>query len=768
MTPSSAVAKQQTKTHWVSPVAHRQFDRSPELTAIERATIGELLESSRFWGDGGPAEVEQRVRILHRLRIPLREALAGVEGERRHKEEAIATFLRLCGQMGRAYWGWSQETWHRVLTTDVATLLAPHRFPASANVSQYVLVVAYLLDCLVDINALSNLRALYLARKVFGRQLLEPPLRAVREVVAKWGYAETGQKSLLTTLCQVFLLNRSPYLEDLTAERLDQFRQGWSRGRRGRLFRLRRALVGMGILDEPMPLPQTHPKEAGGSAGSREPGAHPEWHQWVERWEATSTLVPGSRQRARCVLLAAGRWLQKQHPEITSPQQWDRNLAIAYVAAVDRMRVGDYAGSLPHSHARDGQPLKAGSKASCLNTMRAFFSDLQEWCWIPIRFDPRRALATPPTVKAQIGPAPRTIAADLWAKLLWAGLNLTAEDFVKDGRPLYCYPIEMLRAMAVVWLFAGLRCNEILRLRVGCVRRQEQDTIIPESGEMLPKAAIWLLDVPVNKTGTAFTKPVDPLVGQAISAWERIRPQQPALLDRKTGNLVHFLFCYRATRIDARSINGLIIPTLCRKAGISMEDIRGKITSHRARATIASQLFNAREPMTLFELQAWLGHRSPRTTQHYVAFSPIRLGKAYADAGYLAHNLRAIEVLVDRDAAKSVAAATGGPWRCYDLGHGLCTYEFFEQCSHRMACQRCDFYAPKESSREQLLQARAHILRLAAEATLTEEERAAIDLDVVGLDRLLSTLSSEPAQTGDSSGHSQIVHQNRPNCSDST
>jgi integrase len=37
-------------------------------------------------------------------------------------------------------------------------------------------------------------------------------------------------------------------------------------------------------------------------------------------------------------------------------------------------------------------------------------------------------------------------------------------------------------------------------------------------------------------------------------------------------------------------------------------NVRGNITSHRGRSTIASQLFNANEPMKLFELQEWLGH----------------------------------------------------------------------------------------------------------------------------------------------------------------
>jgi hypothetical protein len=76
--------------------------------------------------------------------------------------------------------------------------------------------------------------------------------------------------------------------------------------------------------------------------------------------------------------------------------------------------------------------------------------------------------------------------------------------------------------------------------------------------------------------------------------------------------------------------------------------VRGRITSHRARSTIASQLFNAKEPMTLFELQEWLGHSSPDATQHYAKITPTKLAKSYADAGYFGRNLRTIEILIDR------------------------------------------------------------------------------------------------------------------------
>jgi len=32
------------------------------------------------------------------------------------------------------------------------------------------------------------------------------------------------------------------------------------------------------------------------------------------------------------------------------------------------------------------------------------------------------------------------------------------------------YPLEMVRAVVLVWLFAGLRSDELRRLRAGCIR----------------------------------------------------------------------------------------------------------------------------------------------------------------------------------------------------------------------------------------------------------------------------------------------------------
>ncbi|MEW6233540.1 MAG: tyrosine-type recombinase/integrase [Chloroflexota bacterium] len=594
----------------------------------------------------------------------------------------------------------------------------------------------------------------HLAQKIFGRQAVQSAVQVVQAVLIGWGYASDRLTPLIATICEALLLNRSAHLQALSTERLAEFRLGAPKSRRGYYLQLSKALVAVGLIEsslEPIKDPNSRARQVRMTDARC---IHPEWLGWIKRWEESSTLAPSTRRHLRLFLHKVGRWLMSHYPDVTGPGGWTRELGLEWVSALDHMKVGDYV-ACPKSSSRLGKPLLPRSKSSYLGAMRTFFRDLEEWEWIPRRFDPRRVFATPGSVKALIGPAPRTISDDNWAWLMWAGMNLTDEDMSSDAGSPY-YPVALVRALASVWLFSGLRSDEIVRLRLGCVRWQRNEVSVGGAGEILPQGVVCLLDVPINKTGSAFTKPVDAVVGKEIEAWQEARPRQPAFLDAKTGEVVDFLFCYRARPLPREYINGSLIPILCRKAGIPMRDVRGTITSHRARATIASQLANSREPMSLFELQAWLGHRSPASTQNYVAVAPTRLAKAYADAGYLARNIRAIEVLIDRDAVRTAAAAHGEPWRYYDLGHCFCTYEFFDQCPHRMACARCDFCIPKESNRAQLLEAKTNLLRLFEEIPLTDEERAVADGDLDALDRLIAMLSDRPTPSGQTP--KQLIH----------
>ncbi len=66
------------------------------------------------------------------------------------------------------------------------------------------------------------------------------------------------------------------------------------------------------------------------------------WSTWVERWFATSTLTSKGRGIFRGAMSKAGRWLAAEHPQIAEPGQWTRQTCAAWVAAVDRLTVGDY------------------------------------------------------------------------------------------------------------------------------------------------------------------------------------------------------------------------------------------------------------------------------------------------------------------------------------------------------------------------------------------------------------------------------------------
>ncbi|MDN5917910.1 MAG: site-specific integrase [Pseudonocardia sp.] len=736
---------------WAWPIDLSGCDRSA-VTAVEVAALRALGSQLRRPPGYEPRSLAwQRVRRLveplDRARDALHMSREGAPGrrQRRAADDAIGVILWRCGQSETSFWDWPPETWATLIGPGTAGFGAPWPETIDTAARLYLVCYAYLLTGFVDFHRLTRLRGLALARRVFGPAQVAAAIEPVKKVLTGWGHQMDQQAGtgVDTTVSLMLLVNRSPRLADLDDAVVIALREhpAVKLKTRGESYSVHRALAELGYT--------SRPRQPHGVAPRRVEGDGSEWMRWVDRWRTTSTLTPPTLQGYYGVLAKADRWLAAEHPEVTGPDSWTRQTCASWVARVNRMTIGE----LIQRHdglgkGRHGAPLSARTKVGHLNAVRTFLRDCQEWEWIPRRFDPARALAAPRSVLALIGPAPRIIADDVWAKLLWAGLNIEPDDLPANPGGLF-YPITLIRALTLTWLFSGLRSDETIRLRVGCVRWQHDATPSPsDSHDVLADDAVCLLDVPVHKTGTAFTKPVDPILGRAIETWEAERRAQPPLLDRKTGERVQFLFAHRARPVGKTYLNHTIIPALCAKAGVPTADARGNITSHRARSTIASQLYNAKEPMTLFELQTWLNHRSPETTQHYAKITPNTLTRAYTDAGYFARNVRAIEVLVDRDAVTSGAAAAGEPWQYYDLGHGYCTYTFFEQCPHRMACARCDFYTPKASSKGQLLEAKTNLQQMLANIPLSEEEQAAIDDGHAALDQLLQRLVDTPTPAG--------------------
>lgn len=736
---------------WTWPIDISMYNRAKSLSPDEQRQIETLLQSSHVGPLPWPGDAKHALQWLLK---PLNDVLDVIHAHAQNRSSTLILVCREMVQQQTTFWAWPRDTWVALIGYNKWSFQQGQS--RSADLRPNLMAMAYLLINIADLHLDCRINQSAFAQRIFGEGAIQTAVNRVSHELRQWGHGEYRvENHIKPALCALFLLNRSPRLEDLTLEGLVMARQTNLAAYLKQTFvAISQALVSLGILSEPL-VSNIRPGERFGNPDVRTE-VPVEWLAWCERWHATSTLAPKTRKQIYYQLLKAGRWLKQVHPEVNSPAAWSRELAAEFVAAVDRMIIGEWIEAKKHHRNKIGQPLSPRAKELWLTAMRIFFSDCQEWGLIPRRFDPRRCLATPKSIRALIAPNPRTIDDDIWAKLLWAGLNLTSDDLpfhhyqsrAAETNPQSWYPLEMIRAVVIVWLFAGLRLDEIIRLRVGCIRWQREDVMISGTEEILPEKAVCFLHVPAHKTGPAFSKPVDRVVGEAIQAWEQVRPVQLATIDPKTAEVVDYLFMYRGKRLGRTYLNDVLIPMLCRKAGVPEQDARGHITSHRARSTIASQLFNARDPMSLFELQAWLGHRSPDSTQHYAKITPTKLAKSYQDAGYFARNIRTVEILIDQEAVLNGDAAQGLPWKYYDLGHGYCTYDFFEQCEHRMACAQCSFYRPKDKFLELLWEKKAHLLHMKQDIPLTDLELAAVEGDLAATERLIAQLTDRPTPAG--------------------
>ena len=70
-----------------------------------------------------------------------------------------------------------------------------------------------------------------------------------------------------------------------------------------------------------------------------------------------------------------------------------------------------------------------------------------------------------------------------------------------------------------------------------------------------------------------------------------------------------------------------------------------------------------------------------------------------------------------------------------------------------MACAKCDFYMPKESSAGLLLEGQKNLVRLLQEIPLGEAEQAAVEDGISAHERLIAKLADVPTPSGQTPRH---------------
>ncbi|MCZ6825389.1 MAG: site-specific integrase [Gemmatimonadetes bacterium] len=711
---------------WTSSLDRARYDSRPHLTPQECDDLA-ALSQERFFH-----RATERERRAWRLYAPLKEALVYCGGAR-YMPILWGAFIEHMLRLDRSYFGWSVADWE--------AFVDPTGACGRRHVSRGIALAAGYLVCdFRGFTAFAGATAYTttIAQRVFGHAAVAAAHGQVRALLQGVGYPPGNPVYLRRSLSLLLLKAGSPCIEDIEIRHVDQaYVQGnLPACARRAVYRISRALEIAGITERSAHIPAQH------RPITRE-GLSPEWTAWCQRWRAASTRTPKAKDSIYSYLMRMGLWLAERHPEVTTPGGWSTETCLDFLAMASEAVTGQYT-FIPGRH--PGKPLTAKSKSALIHAVRTFFRDLHAWQWIEPTFAPHIALGLPASLRRLMGPSPRDIEEKTWLKLVWASLNFGPEDLRRGGATgRSAYPYEFVRAVAVLWTHAGLRVNELSRLRCDCIRAQTKDLVDEQTGRRFPAGSICYLSVPYSKTSPPFSKPVAGVVREVVEAWLALRPQQPKRLDLKTGHLVDHLLSYRGRQVSTTYINTSVIPMLCRKAGVAEEDAKGRITSHRGRSSAVTMLANARSGLSLMELMKWCGHTNPSSTLQYVRLRPNRLAKAYAQADETSY---LIEVLIDQQAVLDGSAAAGTSWKYYDLGDSYCTHAFWSTCPHRLACAGCAFNVPKASAKGQALEAKAFLERYLERVPLTDEERLAVSGDLAKFDEMLSKLERVAAPDG--------------------
>ncbi len=748
---------------WKMPIVPEQYDRSP-LTAEERWALERSLRVDRPRANSHEARAMRR--ILTRFDVPVVDVYY-----LRHRgyrtsigEHTVAQNLmrQEMHRHGKMFWEWSTQEWMETLCPTTAAFKAKHRV---SYVRTTVMDLAYLFGNVTDLRAADiKTHATLAAKTYFGAEALAKPGQIVIEVLARKGFSDHHEtvKSLRQCLYILFILNRSPYLEDIAVASFDVV-AAYDVEMRHACGKIHMALQHLGIFPQSpkkAPPPRKHFENSGMSQ---------EWYDWCIAWDQQEVnLTPRTRHSYTLRLLVVGRWLTVHAPDVREPSQWTEDLALHFRSDVCSWTIGQYASGMgKHINTIKGildHPMKPATIESYLSALRFYLSDLIKRPYvvgdgpgrkIKLDFVPREALATPLHIQRALdGADPRDIDLRVWAKLAIAAATLSQSDLPEGS----WYPLSFYRALGLLWVTSARRPHEIARLRLDCLREEWDPEMLDEeehsssnvidlqasnqySAQRAEKQGpkLFYLHIPSGKTRGPFWIWIPDYVVDAIHEWKRERPSnQRVLHDRKDHEAVNYLFCYKDTRIGDNFINTSLIPALCAKAGVDSKDARGRISGHRGRSTRLTLL--RQNGVGLDDLAEYAGHKDSTTIRRYARHNPLQLHRIIKDADDVS---RIIEGIVDVR-----AAAQGLPALRWFIGYDAdgapqyCANQVYHTCPHRLDCPKCGMFIGGEKAR--LLHEGENTLPITSKVPMTPVEKCEVQGDQAGAEACRTALHQVP------------------------
>jgi integrase len=750
----------ETTKVWLMPIMPENYERGP-LTCEEYSALTHLVSQKRLYQNATTLSAKETLRRLER---PLEDVYS-----LRHKGKTLEYIYQIKAviryemhQRRKTFWDWSAEEWLEIICPTVlqfqAKYMGAKRIRRSARPS--IIDVAYLLGDVTDLWTVGmSQHATEAACSYFGKTYMAQQMHLLLDALAGLGYGQSTpvREKMQRCLSILFLMNHHPSLKDISEELLVQVGSK-SKEMRQQCQKIRIGLEQLGYL-----LPEERESSRTETAIDHN-GMSQEWFAWCQAWyERDVHLAPRIRKDYMFRLLAIGRWLQQNVPQVQIPEQWTEDLALAFRSDLCSWKNGQYSSErgrhLLEIKGQLGHPLGAEATLRFLTILKRFLIDLvrlphsvhgEAARRITLDFYPKDVLTYPNHLKRAADMVnPRDIDLKVWAKLTIAAATLSESDLSRSGTR---YPLSFFRALSLLWVTSARRPNEIMRLRLDCAREDWEPTMLDEENEPvehlpqeineseadLKQLKICYLHIPSSKYSGPFWIWIPDYVVDAINVWKQERPpNQRKHFDRKDHAEVDYLFCNQNVPLGRGFINRVLIPTLCAKAGVDIEDAKGKITGHRGRSTRLTLLRS--QGVSLDDLAEYAGHTNTKTIRRYARQHPLQLHRIIKAADDLS---RVIEGIVDVQ-----AAAQGLPALRWFIGYDAdgdpmyCGNQVYHTCPHRLDCVKCGMFIGGEKAK--LLHEGENTLPVTSNVPMTPVEKCEVEGDQEGAEVCRAALQQE-------------------------
>src|SRR5260370_315443 len=212
---------------WQMPIAPENYDQR-SLTNEEYRALEQTCQTiTSAWGlknPGSSVSIQAR-KTLARLDLPV----ADVFQLRHHGKCARITLAvqrivhREIYRHGKAFWDWSEAEWRDTLCPTVTAFgTRYHTYAWACRPS--IMDAAYLLGGVSDLRSVGiGLTVSEAANVYFGKDFISQQCQKVLDELIGKGFTDSPAtaRTLRQCLSMLFILNRSPYLEDISQELLE-------------------------------------------------------------------------------------------------------------------------------------------------------------------------------------------------------------------------------------------------------------------------------------------------------------------------------------------------------------------------------------------------------------------------------------------------------------------------------------------------------------------------------------------------------------------